>query len=184
MFFIYILLIYIMKNNYVKLSIITVVITIIFIILLNFVIPYYKNEVILKSHGTLLKDDYIYYNVKKAVGEYLYLLVNEDSYNKLKEIILNTDDFSKDTFNNIISTYKYDFLADVDKIYKLSDNTYRCEYTLEQDYEQGNELVNLDEVKDEKIYNNVVVIKFNKDFSKYKVIYNKIELKGGSVYEK
>lgn len=173
-----------MKKKYVKLSIVTIIFTIILIILFNYGIPYYKNEMILNSEGTLLKDTSTYYNVRKAVGEYLYLLVNEDSFNELKEIIVNADEFSKDDFNKIVATYKYDFFAEVGKIYKLGDNTYRCEYTLEQSYKQDNELVNFEDVKDETVYNNVVVIKFNKDFNKYKVIYNKIGLKGGSVYEK
>lgn len=172
-----------MKKKYFNLIVGIVILTVLLYICLVFATNYLKNDFILQRQGTLVHDSNIYYNLKGIIDDYVTILSSNENYKVFKTALLKPDNFSREEFEELVDSYDI-FNVYTKEIYSLGNNTYRCNYTLIQDTEQVEGFINYEDMLDENIYNNTIVIKVNKEFNKYKVLYNKFELSGGKVYEK
>lgn len=160
-----------------------IMLTIVLLIGLGFIIDYIKNDYVLKKEGSLVQDTNIYYNMKNILNDYFSILSSKNNVKKFKSTLIDPEKLSMEEFEELVETYDK-FNIYLKEVYSLGNNTFRCNYTLLQDPEQYEGFLNYEELKDENEYHNIIVIRVNKEFNQYKILYNKFELNGGKVYEK
>lgn len=137
------------------------------------------------------------YEEKYIVETILFSYIDDlsyakDNYKEFSNVFNMKSNISKDDIKKIVDIYEleyYSFEVTIVDIVKLSDNQFKCKYSLKNTTESlvdgtdGTD-VKTGEVKEEVEYFNEIIIDVNIEKNAYKVLYNKFDLGGGEYYEK